>query len=136
MAEVKVSELEGAALDWAVAKALGFIESGQVYPVMYQNREGVCSVSYWALRGTESYEGQPSAFEPSMDWNEGGPLIEKHGIRLQPPRSDSSWTGDCIGERGAVSFCTGETALIAAMRALVASKLGEVVEIPEELVSK
>lgn len=63
----------------------------------------------------------------STDWAHGGPIIEREKITLE-------WTGE--------NWCAyirhdeeefGITPLIAAMRCYVASKLGDTIEIPEEL---
>jgi hypothetical protein len=68
----------------------------------------------------------------SSDWCFGGPIIEREGIELC--RLESSSFG--IEWRGQIDCdCRyyGPTPLIAAMRVYVASKLGDEVEIPEEL---
>jgi hypothetical protein len=62
----------------------------------------------------------------STDWAQGGAIIEREGIALIP-----GWTAERPG-----FSADGETALIAAMRCYVASKLGDEVEIPSELTSE
>jgi hypothetical protein len=122
---MKTSELTGAALDWAVAKC----ETGQ--PL---DRNGPFIV----------------AFKYSTDWSQGGPIIERERIHIScwPTRADTRETNPNPWyaqefRRGAVSHddyfdpykndMSGPTPLIAAMRCVVASKLGDEVEIPEEL---
>ena len=78
-----------------------------------------CKGLVWRLHGHIPF---------STDWAEGGPIIEREGIDLQCQNSDL-WAAD-LGLEGSVY---GETPLIAAMRCYVASKLGDEVEIPEEL---
>lgn len=51
-------------------------------------------------------------WEPSTNWSQGGPIIEREAAQYE---------------------CFGPTPLIAAMRCYVASKLGDEVEIPDEL---
>ena len=110
---MKTSELIDEALDWAVTKC----ETGQ--PL---DRNGPFIV----------------AFKYSTDWSQGGPIIEREmrefGFDL--------WSGAHVPDgqfaatycRGAPdSYVYGPTPLIAAMRCYVASKLGDEVEIPEEL---
>lgn len=73
-------------------------------------------------------------FEPSRDWAEGGPIIERECITVECQFDRVGWTawtpaperpeGEAVG--------AGDTALIAAMRCYVASKLGDEVEVPEE----
>ena len=63
----------------------------------------------------------------SIDWYAAGPIIEREGIGLLP-------SGTAYYEReGGTHYSYGPTLLIAAMRCYVASKLGDEVEIPEEL---
>lgn len=65
--------------------------------------------------------------EPPTNWSQGGPIIEreKTAIRFVPW---DTWVAECKGYTG-----EGTTPLIAAMRCYVASKLGDEVEVPEEL---
>jgi hypothetical protein len=63
----------------------------------------------------------------STNWAQGGPIIERHIFRLEDD-PELGW----LAESGTAQ-CRGNTALVAAMRCYVASKLGDEVEIPEEL---
>lgn len=109
MQKVKIAELTGAALDWLVAKC-----------------EGVCLAPHvWHL--LPSY---------STDWAQGGPIIERERIDLQAKINAGSdyneWLATIgIGAKQRRRY--GPTPLIAAMRCFVASKLGDEVEIPAEL---
>lgn len=105
---IKTGELIGVALDWAVAKC-----------------EGVEFLFYDPPRG-ETRES------PSTNWSQGGPIIEREMIWLG---SDGVGGFDArIYEPDSEPWCEyGQTMLIAAMRCYVASKLGDEVEIPEEL---
>ena len=110
--KTRTQDLIGPALDWAVAKCEG--------------------ASADAL---DSYvDGMRQADEGaySTDWSQGGPIIEREAIAMQFTRSPM------------LHYCTataydgeqeewGDTALIAAMRCYVASKLGNEVDVPEEL---
>ena len=69
-------------------------------------------------------------FNPSIEWAQGGPLIELQGIIFLGPGDDSTYLA-CICRPYVAAI--GHTHLIAAMRCYVASKLGDEVEIPEEL---
>ena len=66
----------------------------------------------------------------STDWSQGGPIIEREGIQLHVNEAKTEWLGSCWGYP-AQQY--GPTALIAAMRCYVASKLGDEVEIPDDL---
>ena len=81
----------------------------------------------WAVANCEGLlhdDGTVSDYwQPSELWEQGGPIIEREGIALIP-----GWTAERPGYSA-----DGDTPLIAAMRCYVASKLGDEVEIPEEL---
>ena len=74
------------------------------------------------------------AFEPdgcdsySTDWALGGPIIEREGIAVYL-YGDSQWHAH-VGGRESI----GPNPLIAAMRCYVASRLGDDIEIPSELI--
>ena len=109
---VKTSDLTGAALDWAVAKCEGVLERIEIEQV-----NGAWAV---AVPDLGCY------FEPSTDWAQGGPIKEKYQIS----------TTYCNGHVEATVrgyYGQGSTELIAAMRCYVDSKLGDTVEIPDEL---
>ena len=69
-------------------------------------------------------------FEPSENWGDGGPIIEREKIALN--LSENGWVATRI-EPPSVSEARGPTPLIAAMRCYVASKMGDEIELPEEL---
>lgn len=112
--KIKTAELIGPALDWAVAQCEMMRED-------YQDRGLlVHRIGY----------GQPMP-PYSTDWSQGGPIIEQENIDLiSPTPSDPLW--QAMQWRFAHG-AKGPTPLIAAMRCYVASKLGDEVEIPEEL---
>ena len=82
-------------------------------------------------------KGTIEDYHPSTDWDQGGPIIEREAISLCPDEyiiGNERWCAVMTNEGvGYESF--GHTPLIAAMRCLVASKLGDEIEIeiPEEL---
>ena len=115
---MKTSELTGAALDWAVATADG--------KTRFDFSSG--GVSYW-LAGWDRKRTYPIAFAPSTDWAQGGPIIEREGMTLSC-RLNKSYAMMNVGY---LVTEYGDTPLIAAMRCYVASKLGDEVEIPDEL---
>ena len=108
---MKTSELTGAALDWAVANCDDSDEDTCLHIVL---REG---------------------FTPSTDWAQGGPIIEREGISIWV-FDDVTWKAENPFASGVDQVFEAETPLIAAMRCYVASKLGDEVEIPAELVGE
>jgi hypothetical protein len=128
--KMKTKNLEGKALDWAVAKCEGVA-------VAYDRMNG-----WWETSDPQYAEpNDPEVFNPSTDWAQGGPIIEREGIALDQWRSSGrieSWVAQVIypdKEIDGVAFAevNGATPLIAAMRCYVASKLGDEVEIPKEI---
>lgn len=80
----------------------------------------------WAVNKCEGT--QPSQYtEYATQWRDGGPIIEREGITLT--HQDTRWGAQTDDDL----FAYGPTPLIAAMRCFVASKLGEIVEVPREL---
>jgi hypothetical protein len=63
------------------------------------------------------------AYQPSRNWRQGGPIIEKYNISLQ--KLGAKWIADIDRDATAV----GNHPLSAAMRALVRLKYGDKVEI-------
>lgn len=111
---MKTSELTGAALDWAVAKREGFEASWRDTPSEH-------CLAYW---------------KPSTYWSQGGPIIEREKVCiawLSKQDLGSEPEHYCVAHIDGVYCRYGQTPLIAAMRCYVASKLGDEVEIPEEL---
>lgn len=106
--KIKTAELAGAALDWAVAECEG---KNNVLP----------AIDHWNRRH----------FTPSTDWSQGGPIIEREhiGIDWAGWNTWEAWDDKTMP----APRYTGPTPLIAAMRCYVASKLGDEVEVPDEL---
>ena len=103
---MKTSELTGAALDWAVAKCEGGVGENQLLGAWYA---------------------------PSTDWAQGGPIIEREGLTVvysSPSNPPVTWFAETFDGRFTKA---GPTPLIAAMRCYVASKLGDITEVPQEL---
>ncbi len=148
---MKVKDLIGPALDWAVAKA-GEVPDRSI---------NLATGKVWI------YPGPMQPFQPSTDWAQAGFVIEREGISII--RADDDWGKDkrgycnnvripvwCAisGQQGTTTSTEhqqhdemfqifesevmyGPTALVAAMRCYVAKKLdrrfkGEI-EIPQEL---
>jgi len=74
-----------------------------------------------------------SAYTPSTNWAQGGPIIEREKISVWARSTDFAAESFNEGQEGFVK--EGPTPLIAAMRCYVASKLSDEVEIPQELVA-
>ena len=115
MKKINVSEATEPVLDWLVAKYEGWIKGDITHPKF-------CCLWRDQIRTPAAY--------PTTDWAQGGPIITREKISIRQwvdvpvvnaymPNSD--WSFDAASP------------LIAAMRCYVASKLGDEVEVPEEL---
>ena len=123
----KTNELTGPALDWAVAKCEGD-------EVRY---EGGC------IRPALSQFVDDDWYQPSTDWDQGGPIIEREKIDVARGNDIYFPSGNEKGDfyeplwvasgKEIRQRIHGPTPLIAAMRCYVASKLGDIVDVPEEL---
>lgn len=123
--KVKTNELIGAALDWAVAKCMN-LQSMHHYT--FQKGHHVVPHPY--------YEGYDFGFFPSTDWAQGGPIIDRIQGLEQKQWLESSSETKCevhIHNYDGDWIAFGPTLLITSMRCYVASKLGDKVEIPKEL---
>lgn len=122
---MKVVDAIGAQLDWMVAKAdenlypKGDVRllDGKVFTIEPGNYE---QSDRWQL------------YDPSTNWAQGGPIIERERISIRQwtnvplvhaymPQDNAPWLSD------------DTSPLIAGMRCLVAAKLGDEVDVPEEL---
>ena len=127
--KIKTSELIGPALDWAVAKCeydelaalnIQFPDHAKHYPKV----------------------------SPSTDWSQGGSIMDREdidsfvvkeagvtesGAEVLRKIGWKAWISPSAYWMSKRFISEGETRLIAAMRCFVASKLGEEVEVPDEL---
>mgnify|MGYP003423620052 FL=1 len=119
MKEVKVGEVSGAALDYLV------LTCGEL------DADSNITTKQFISMQNQGY------FLYSTDWEQGGPIIEhirlvsSHSFLIESDGTDVyilSWPSKHTFFKG-----RGSTLLIAAMRCYVASKLGEVVKVPQEL---
>lgn len=115
--KIKVSEATDNQLIWLVAKCLGH---------QWRNTE----------QGTQYSPAKTQCWQwwrPTTDWAQGGPIIEGEQISLMHD-NDGTWRAEKENSEGDTEwFESGPTPLIAAIRCYVVSKLGDKVEVPEEL---
>ena len=105
--KIKTSEATPLQIDWLVAHC---VESSKLFPIFV--------------------DGAPvSKGNYSTNWAQGGPIIEREKITVEYTGDPDTWCACIMADQEVY----GDTPLIAAMRCYVASKLGDEVEIPEEL---
>lgn len=103
--KTKTNELHGLALNWAVTQC----------------------------------EGAPGQY--STDWALGGPIIERERIGFgwvplivnEYGEHGNLWYAEGVGVDDGYVYTTASTALVAAMRCYVESKLGDEVDVPDDL---
>ena len=117
MKTVAVSNIVGTALDWAVAK---------------------CEESYGRDSSNQFLRDKRIGFTTkySENWSQGGPIIDREKIGFNWVVSNylhvmGCWSAHIPQTNGKILY--GPTPLIAAMRCYVTSRIGEFIEIPEEL---
>lgn len=141
--KVKTSELIGAALDYAVAVALGlkirsqkrdgvhkgaFIAVGDAYGYIWRDTHG------WVPRGTYCWS-------PSTRWDYGGQLVDALKISIFQSAESGVTEAFITAKRNEVKKFpwqwkqVGPTPLIAICRAVVACKMGDEVEVPDCLIN-
>jgi hypothetical protein len=114
-AVAKVAELTGADLDYWVARANGWELENYAWWVIQRNDKG----------GSLCYAqcGQ-GIWKPSTDWAQGGPIIEREKICVDP--HDGVWDAKMPKRHW---IAGAPSPLVAAMRAFVESKFGY--EVPD-----
>lgn len=130
--KVRVSEAERQVLDWMVAKA-------EEYPMgIWYDDDGLPMIR----------DDEVPEWKPSTDWSQGGPIIERERIRLETNDHPDLWPwfatkllrwekreDEEMGDWPVYAEGGGDTPLIAAMRCYVVTKLGDEIEVPDELIN-
>lgn len=118
---MKVDDLEGALLDYWVARAERWTVTMPPAVEFYSQEKG------WR------------AYSPSTNWAQGGPIIEREKIGIFADGTGSLWGAEMRAQHDHWIDTTvydadsnGPTPLIAAMRAYVANKFGNEVEISSQ----
>ena len=138
MKTIKVSEATGPALAWLVATCQGYVEQGVYGTPEFRDSEVYLCYCDAVLN---------SCYSPTTDWAQGGPLLEREITKVFR-NVGGTWSAMILKDvpippkdRGTSLALTrraqwngaGPTPLIAAMRCFCCSKLGDVVEVPDEL---
>ena len=116
MSTIKTKELSSNALDWAVSTCEGYqpvYTNGSILPVFRKNKNVEDSIKNY-----------------SSNWNHGGPIIEQEKISISY-NNQNEWIAKIADHQS-----QGPTPLIAAMRCYVLSKLGNEIEIPQQLINQ
>lgn len=139
---MKTSELTGAALDWAVAKCEGVDYFGPIY--QYLGKPYFNYSTDWAQGGPIIERERISIIRLEdycyEDEDENYRRIPVYGAVIGEYFDEDQLRSSCGEAWGEIVYigyelvtARGETPLIAAMRCYVASKLGDNVKIPENI---
>lgn len=140
--KIKTQDLTDATLDWAVAKSEG-------RKITYDG------IAYWVddpagcapIGESWTAAGRRCGYSPSTDGAQGVPIIDREAICIEPLKEGDGWcaTAGCTPHdflmwdqpySSDAAYGEGPTLLIAAMRCYVASKLGDEIDVPDELINK
>ena len=125
--KIKTSEATPIQLDWAVARCNG--KTLHYFVDDWFKKDPWLAVNGEADQPLHSYT-------PTTDWGQGGPIIEREFIQLGGgiTNNEPRWFAfRAKDDRSGAYKGHGPTPLIAAMRCYVASRLGDEVDVPEEL---
>lgn len=130
--KIKTSELAGPALDWAVAKC-----EGEAPEILINNtvNESVAGIRRYHITIVSAvHETWQATYSPSTNWAQGGPIIEREDIHWGMSHTTGHSKIYIVSIfRNYERPMVGPTPLIAAMRCYCYAKLGDEVEIPDEL---
>lgn len=144
--KIKVSEASGRVLDYLVAQALGHavkVRTWQEFTDTLDPVEDADTIAFHREHNSVriSSQGVPGAgWFPvpgySADWTHGGPILQREQINLDQFKGHPcrAHLGTHVQYEHAM-FAPEGLPLVAAMRCYVASKLGDEVEVPDELVN-
>lgn len=138
MPTMETANLDGVALDWAIAQCVGLpikhdpmgFETGSESGFWLWEENGG-RLGRYGLIGRE--------YSPSTRWEQGGEIVDKlrecsqHQFWIEsdgPNTHVLSWPDEHVFYRG-----YGPTMLVALMRCYVAGQMGEVIEVPDVLMS-
>lgn len=137
MKKIKVNTAEGLALNWLAAKA-----AGALFPL--GNVKRVAGKLFLAVGGEIDLNDEHAVYDPVNDWSQAGALLEDEGIALWcnhkavPGAKDPSWRFDswrAAYRQKEDEPAYGPTARIAILRCYVTQRLGETVEVPDEVLN-
>ena len=117
MGKIKVSEATDIQLDWLVAKCEGYSATIKPLEIVYTHPNGA-----WHHNGN---------WKPTEKSVQMWPIIDREKISIR--HWDNTPVIHAYLSTPGSNWSEGQTPLIAAARCYVTSKLGEEVEIPEEL---
>ena len=124
MATVEVNKSTGIVLDWLIARCK-------------EVQTSISKTGYLIFSDKSIAIGpNGSVYQPSSIWAQGGPIIYREKIDMEFDPNGKPVVMARMRVNGRRFRAYGETPLIAAMRCFVIAKLGDKVEVPNELFNK
>lgn len=120
---VKTAELSGPALDWCVC----MVATGAQYHDDYGRATLVIPGAAAMMDGLKRPRYAAAVPDYSSDWALGGPLWDEWATSME---HYDGWLVTVVG-----GDAQGPTKLIALCRAIVSAELGDVVQVPKELIN-
>lgn len=134
--KIKTSEATPIQLNWLVATCEG--EPPEIL-TNHTVTESIAGIRRYRITIESAvHDTWQDTYSPSTNWAQGGPIIERQLIqsRIEAPILGLViWRAFLTDNDNQTFWADHPTLLIAAMRCYVASKLGDEVEIPDELLT-
>lgn len=122
--KINANDLDGLALDWAVTMA-------------ERPDELRYGLDDWREQRRSRVVSGEYDFRWHQSWNQAGAVIDREQINLTTIHDSPGLWGAFYDDGQDHTFPHhGETPLLAAMRCFVAQKLGQTIDVPDELLSK
>ncbi|CAM3845050.1 phage protein NinX family protein [Vreelandella rituensis] len=136
--QINTEDLMGPLLDWAVAVAIGTLTAEHAGDQTFYRLKTV-GVESGTWVGPVHPAGQAacgqSIWRPSSDWRQGGPLLSEYAISVRPI-TDAQWLAEEFithNTARAVDDSKHDGYLVAGMRVLVKSLMGDTITVPAHL---
>ena len=150
--KIKTSEATPLQLNWLVAQCEGLkpcavfgkgsvMGAGFALPTRYGHEPVLLRHVHdsWCKKCDDyPWSKNQVIWEPTCNWSQGGPIIESGANNLFKHNGGTEWCCACNVPRDgytAIVTADGPTPLIAATRCFVASRLGNEIDIPEDLLT-
>lgn len=117
---VKVTELKGLALDWAVASIEGYTLTTDSISLLVEKDNRLT-----ILGPCTTGQGIPCGYSPSTYWDQGGPILYRKRIGI--------FGNAAFADPDETPWFYGSHPLEAAMRCYVASERGDEFDVPAEV---
>ena len=136
--KVKISNLIGPHLDWAVAKCWWHDEFDRKRIFLYHSGFEWAKHTVRVANQDTCTRDLSFEWEPSTNWAQGGPILTREHISRTIDHS-GLWIAYCTdgyteGDEGKLHMHCDRDELVAGLRCYVSRRLGEYCDVPDELI--